>query len=53
MKNNYFRTIQKSNGNGQTINIPRDISKILDLQVGDILIYIVSDSKVEIKKAKI
>ena len=53
MKSQYFRTIQKSNENSQTINIPKDISKKLDLHVGDIVLYVVKDSGIEIRKATI
>lgn len=53
MKSHYSRTVQKSNENSQTINIPKDISKELDLHVGDTVLYVVKDSGIEIRKASI
>ena len=51
MQKTYFRSVQKANGNGQMINIPRDISKQLELNVRDVVVYIVKDNRIEIRKA--
>lgn len=50
MKTHYSRTVQRSNENSQTINIPKDISKMLNLDVGDIVFFVINENKVELRK---
>jgi len=53
MKKVYFRTIQKSNKDYMTINIPKDISHKLGLSIGDVVIYDLTNGIVELKKANL
>lgn len=50
MKTHYSRTVQRSNENSQTINIPKDISKMLNLDVGDIVFFVIKENTIELRK---
>ena len=53
MKNMFFRKVQRSYPKSKCVNVPKEISSLLDIDIGDVVIYAVHDGIIEIKKAKI
>lgn len=51
MIDGYFRKVQRSNTISQTVNIPKEISIYLKLEVGDVVLYRIENNKVELLKA--
>ena len=53
MKKIFLRNVQRTHPNSIHANIPKQVSKFLDLQPGSTLVYSIHDGIVEIKKATI